>query len=116
MLLENLVATSTFFDLTYIVTMPDEDPQVFRLHGEIPEELRGKAWLLEMYHSDPDAWVESFFDVSFLVEMTPEAYELFLSPLSLLDMQLFGEQVPEPGTLALLALGGLAVLRRRRKS
>ena len=116
-LLENLVATSTFFDLTYSVAMPGEDPQIFRLHGEVPEELRGKAWLLEMYYDeDPDFWVESFFDVFFTVEMTPEAYELFQSPLTLLEMQVFGNQVPEPATLAILALGGLAVLKRKRRS
>ena len=33
-----------------------------------------------------------------------------------IDVPLVSETVPEPGTLALLALGGVALLRRRRRA
>ncbi|OPZ26477.1 MAG: F5/8 type C domain protein [Lentisphaerae bacterium ADurb.BinA184] len=37
-----------------------------------------------------------------------------LNPVELGEFQLFGTPVPEPATLSVLALGGLALLRRRR--
>lgn len=112
--LENIVATSTFFDITYSVDTPGEAPQVLRLHGQIPENLQGKAWLLEM---DPGLYgVDSFFDVYFDIEMTPEAFDLFNSPLTLLDLNLHGDQIPEPTTISLLVLGGLVTVLRRRRA
>jgi len=113
-ILTNLVATSSFFDVTYQVHMPGEGPQIFRLHGEVPEALRGKAWFLEMYTDDPDAWVESFFDVFFEVEVTPEAYALLGPDSTLVNMSLYGDQVPVPGTMSLALLGWALLLRRRR--
>jgi len=58
---------------------------------------------------DPDWWVESFFDVCTQLTMDgggtwAPAWE----PIHMTGM-------PEPGAVALLALGGLALIRRRRK-
>lgn len=91
-MLESLVMTSSFFDITYQIEMPGAGPQVYRLHGSIAEELLGTAWFLGQTNSDPDAWVDSFFDVFFEIELSPEAYELLLIPDSLLvNLQLFGQ-------------------------
>lgn len=99
-MLENLVATSSFFDITYAVDMPGTATQLFRLHGEIPEELLGKAWLLSMDNTDPDWWVESFFDVFFEMELSPDAYELVhMVESPLLNMEFFALLVPGPGDL-----------------
>jgi hypothetical protein len=113
-MLENFILTSSFFDLTYQVHLSGEDPQVFRLHGSVPEELLGKAWIVSEDVLDPDAWVESFFDVFFEMELTPDAYPLLGPDSTLLNMQLYGDQVPEPAAMGLLLLGGLLLARRRR--
>jgi len=116
--LENLVATSSFFDITYMVEMPGEAPLIYRLHGEVAEPLLGKAWLLGM---DPQpagggggGMIDSFFDVYFDMEITPDAYGLIGVDTPVLNLELTGEQIPEPFTLGMLALGGLALLRRRK--
>jgi len=105
--LENLVVTSSFFDVTYQIGMPGEAPQVFRLHGEIAEPLLGKAWLLDM---DPDWWVESFFDVFVDVEVTPDAYGLLGPGTTLLNMQLFAEQIEGTPVLILGDVNGDGVI------
>ena len=102
--------------LPYKVLMPGERPQVFRLFGEIAEPLRGKAWLLGKVPPDPLAWVESFFDVAFELEVTPDAYALLGPGSTLMNVELHAEQVPEPTAAGLLLLGGLSVLARRRRT
>ncbi len=119
--LENLVTTSSFFDITYMVDVPDEAPMIFRLHGEIDEPLLGKVWLLEMdipQSLQGGPWIDSFFDVTFDLEVSPDAYGMIGFDTPLLQMQLTGEQVvPEPSTmLLLLLLGTMGLLRRRARS
>lgn len=120
--LENLVTTSSFFDITYMVDVPDEAPMIFRLHGEIDEALLGKVWVLDMDIPDTPPgggpWIDSFFDVSFDLEVSPDAYGLIGFDTPLLQMQLTGEQVvPEPSTMfLLLLLGTMGLLRRRARS
>ena len=117
-ILENFIMTGSFFDVTYQVHLTGEDPQVYRLHGSVPEELLGKAWIISEDVIDPEAWIESFFDVSFELELTPEGYDAYalMGPdATLLNMELHALQVPEPATISLLALGALALLCRSRR-
>jgi hypothetical protein len=62
---------------------------------------------------DPDAWVESFFDVNYDVDIwNHSGSTVFVDSFSQ-DTGAVGK-VPEPATLAMLTLGAVAMLRRRR--
>ena len=82
----------------------------------LPEELRGKAWIVAEDMIPPEAWVESFFDVFFEMELTPEAYPLLGPDTVLLNMELHSDAVPEPTAMGLLALGLMMTSRRRRRA
>lgn len=124
---ENLFVTSSFFDITYALEMPGSDTQFYQLHGEIDPELLGQVWFLGIDYptEDPEAWVESFFDVSFELEINPAVWDgawanyypsspppntaLFSMELRALETV----RVPEPMSLALFVAGFLVTLRRR---
>ena len=102
--LENLVVGSDFFDITYQVSTADgvyEDGdgcQLYRLHGEIdeqcylpiegePGEFFDSVWFTDL--GEGDFAVDSFFDVFFDIEITPQAYEeLGLGMKTLVNLEL----------------------------
>lgn len=117
--LENLVETSSFFDITYLVDVPGEAPILYRLHGEIPEELLGHVWFNGMNvipagGGGGGAMIDSFFDVFFDVEIDPATAGGIGADQPLVKMELTGEQLPEPGSAMLLLFGAGWLLKRRR--
>ncbi len=98
----------SFFDVYFEVSLPDGAVASHTLHGEVnPAQPVG---LLDVWIDHPPA--ESFFDVCFHLSVAglPDPSQ----PLILAQMT--GTYFPEPAGLALLALGGLAVVRRRRRT
>jgi len=66
------------------------------------------------YELDPDVWIDSFFDVTYNVDIRNN------TPNDILLMDFSQDtgpvaKLPEPATMVMLALGGLAILRRNRK-
>ncbi|MCF7853489.1 MAG: hypothetical protein K9N51_01730 [Candidatus Pacebacteria bacterium] len=127
-MLENLFVTGSFFDISYFVGVPGEKPQFYQLHGEIDEELLGQVWFLGMEFNegdvDPEAWVESFFDVSFQMEIDPSVWGpdgawaagFPLAGATLFSMQLTALQtaaIPEPATCVLMTVFVVLLARRR---
>lgn len=103
----------SFFDVFFDVEMSDGGILTHHHHGEIEV---GEALPLE--------------DISFnsvIFDNTPaEAYDAFLKiemntgavvdlSIPLMTMELTGTYIPEPVTLSLLAVGGLAAIRRRMR-
>jgi hypothetical protein len=83
--LDNFIMGGSFFDITYIVEMDDQAPQVFRLHCEVSEEFLESAWFVNVLQDlaippDPEFPPESFFDVFCELEVMPEAYLLLTEP------------------------------------
>jgi len=66
------------------------------------------------YELDPDVWIDSFFDITYNVDIRNN------TPNDILLMDFSQDtgpvaKLPEPATMVMLALGGLAILRRNRK-
>jgi len=97
-----------------IMTMYNDGRRIFDLMLEVSD--------------DGEDWTEIWSDAAFLydannpyISFAPGTTANYLrmswganSYVELTEFQLFGRPVPEPVTLTLLALGGLALLRRRR--
>ncbi len=103
------------------------DPDTLTLEGVAPRVSgnSGHFWSLEDVNGDSILDLMLHFDLQGLA-IDPESTELTLEGL-LTDGTAFegsdsirivppmgGEVIPEPATLSLLILGGLAVIRRRR--
>jgi len=92
-------------------------------------------FVLHYRNGDEGAWIPVVFEDDVTRQILPKSYGYFDLPEGIiataikltvvnpgtggqrndiLDVQLFGTPVPEPATMTLLALGGLAMLRRRK--
>ena len=107
--LQNMWMGDSFFDITYELNIDLESSQVIRLHGEIPESLQEFVWFMgveaiPLSPPDPDFAVDSFFDVFYDIEISPEAYPyleeymLMEMPLELFELSLSAVQLTDlPG-------------------
>jgi hypothetical protein len=107
--LKNVIVGGSFFDVTYEINFDEEGRtggegyHVFRLHGEVAEEFLESIWLTGVEilpmnpEPDPDFHVDSFFDIFFDLEVTPEAYEGLFGPdiLTPFRLDLTAVEVPE---------------------
>ena len=105
----NFVVDS-FFDITYRIDFADGGYHNLQLHGEVQPGVPGLRFTnVEVQNT---FLVDSFFDVFFDITVTDPQAINFDEPIVQLTMS--GSYVPEPATLGLLLLAGLAVLTRKR--
>lgn len=100
----------SFFDITYEIDFADGGMAHLEIHGEIEPT---QPLTIDDIDSLPDIGMEhaeSFFDIFFEIDVqgAPDPSQ------PLLHMDLTGWYFPEPTTLALLGLGAVAALRKRR--
>jgi len=115
-----LEMTGLFVDGTYNDTwtysVDDGSPvatnayfEVARDNFDFDYEMTGRL-KFHPRHANYDASFQGFYFDDILTEVYNAS-----APSAILDSYATGYEVPEPATLSLLALGGLALLRRRRK-
>ncbi len=96
----------SFFDITYEIDFVDGSYLDLTISGTPGPGLLFADVGFE--HSQPD----SFFDITY--DLTVDDFPLLDLDQPLVAMTMTGNYVPEPATLGLLALGGLALLKRKK--
>ena len=97
----------SFFDITYQIELPDGGTHDLHLNGQAaPGVILANVQVGNVHQ------IDSFFDI--FVELSVEDPSVH-PPEPVMVMKMTGLYTPEPATLGLLALGGFALLHRRRR-
>lgn len=97
----------SFFDITFQIELPDGGLHDLILHGQTAPGVSFADVRVENVFA-----VDSFFDVFFELSI-PDP--LAVPPEPVMVMKMTGLYTPEPATLGLLALGGFAMVCRKRQ-
>jgi len=106
----------SFFDISYQIEFDGGGTQTRTIRGTFTPGQNSVTKIDGAITPSASFVADSFFDITYQIEFNPGIHE---SDKPLLYVGLIGGYTPEPGTIALLGLGGaglLATWRRRRRS
>jgi hypothetical protein len=102
----HFMCADSFFDIFLEISMPGVGEEEIHVHGEALQNAHFNPAL-----SGYNTHIDSFFDIFTEITLPPEPEFDLDQPY----MRYVVDITPEPATLGLLTLGGLALLRRGRK-